>query len=100
MLLEADALQPSKLEITCADGGYRGKLEKGLTKEYGVEIRIIKKQEKQGFKVLPKRWVVERTFAWLDKCRRLSKDYERLASTSQAFILLAMCRLMLNYIDC
>jgi putative transposase len=97
VLGEADSLQLSKLEIIYADGGYSGKLEQELAKEYDVEICIIKKQQKQGFKVLPKRWVVERTFAWLDKCRRLSKDYERLTSTSEAFIRLAMCRLMLNY---
>ena len=50
----------------------------------------------RGFRVLPKRWVVERTFAWLGKCRRLSKDYEALIESSVAWIRLAMSRLMLR----
>ncbi len=98
LLGQADPLQLSRLEVIYADGGYRGKLQQEVREEHGFEIIVIKKEEKGGFKVLPKRWVVERTFAWIDKCRRLSKDYERLASTSEAFILLAMCKLMLNYI--
>jgi putative transposase len=51
---------------------------------------------KRGFQVLPRRWVVERTFAWLGRYRRLSKDYEYLPETSEAFIYLAMSRLMLR----
>ena len=49
-----------------------------------------------GFRVLPRRWVVERTFSWIDQDRRMSKDYERLAATSEAFILVAMTRLMVR----
>ncbi len=49
-----------------------------------------------GFQVLPKRWIVERTFAWLNRQRRLSKDYERLPATSEAFIYVAMIRLMVK----
>jgi putative transposase len=48
----------------------------------------------QGFTVLPRRWVVERTFSWLDQNRRLSKDYEKLTATSEAFVYVAMTRLM------
>jgi putative transposase len=50
----------------------------------------------QGFVVLPRRWVVERTFSWIDQNRRMSKDYERLAATSEAFIYVAMTRLMVR----
>ena len=50
----------------------------------------------KGFVVLPRRWVVERTIAWIDHNRRMSKDYERLAATSEAFIYVAMSRLMLR----
>lgn len=63
LLREADALQLSRLKVIYADGGYRGKLEQELAREYDVEVCIIKKQDRQGFQVLPKRWVVERTFA-------------------------------------
>jgi putative transposase len=49
-----------------------------------------------GFRVLPRRWVAERTFAWLDQNRRLSKDYERLCATSEAVIYVAMIRLMVR----
>jgi transposase len=50
----------------------------------------------RGFKVLPRRWVVERTFSWLDQNRRMSKDYERLCATAEAFIYVAMTRLMVR----
>jgi putative transposase len=50
----------------------------------------------QGFVVLPRRWVVERTFSWIDQNRRMSKDYERLPATSEASIYVAMTRLMLR----
>lgn len=50
-------------------------------------------RDKKGFVVLPKRWVVERTFGWLNWCRRLSKDYERLVETSETFIYIAMIRI-------
>jgi transposase len=52
--------------------------------------------EKKGFVHLPKRWVVERTFGWLNWCRRLSKDYERLPETSETFIYIAMIRIMIH----
>lgn len=94
---KADKLQLSKLKLVYADGGYRGKLISQVKKQFGIKLSIVKKKAKAGFRVLPKRWVIERTFAWLTKCRRLSKDYERLTTTSEALILLAMCRLMLNH---
>ena len=65
----------------------------------GEEIdweRIRKLLPEPGFKVLPRRWVVERTFSWIDKNRRMSKDYERLPESSEAFIYLAMTRLMVK----
>ena len=60
-------------------------------------MEIVEKLGDQaGFQVLPKRWIVERTFAWLNRQRRLSKDYERLPATSEAFIYVAMIRLMVK----
>jgi putative transposase len=62
----------------------------------GVETDWQELMPPRGFQVLPRRWVVERTFSWIDHNRRMSKDYERLAETSEAFIYLAMSRLMVR----
>jgi putative transposase len=64
---------------------------------FGWKLEIIEKQEGQiGFQILPKRWVVERTFGWLVRQRRLARDYERLPETSEALIYIAMIRLMVR----
>ena len=57
---------------------------------------VLRSDDQKGFVVLPRRWVVERTFAWLTQARRLSKEYERLTASSEAMIDLAMTRLMLR----
>jgi putative transposase len=62
----------------------------------GAKVDWRKLLPPQGFIVLPRRWVVERTFSWIDQNRRMSKDYERLATTSEAFIYVAMSRLMVR----
>ena len=62
----------------------------------GVVVRQLVKKKKPGFVVLPKRWIVERTFGWWNRCRRLSKDYERTIASSEGFIKLAMIRLMIR----
>ncbi|HYX35271.1 MAG TPA: transposase, partial [Oligoflexus sp.] len=60
-------------------------------------LEIVKRSDdEKGFKVLPMRWIVERTFGWLGRNRRLSKDYERLPSSSEAFVYIGMIRLMLR----
>ena len=65
--------------------------------DYGWQLTVVGKPPGQrGFQVHPRRWVVERTFAWLTACRRLTKDYEVYAETSEAFIYLAMIHLMLR----
>ena len=65
--------------------------------EGGWELQVVERnREAQGFKVLPKRWIVERTFSWLLRNRRLSKDYERMVQSSETFIEVAMIRLMLR----
>jgi hypothetical protein len=61
-----------------------------------VEVDWEKLLPPKGFQVLPRRWVVERTFSWIDHNRRMSKDYERLTETSEAFIYVAMSRLMVR----
>jgi transposase len=87
----------SRLKLIWADGGYAGKLIE-WTKEVGHWIlEIVKRSDDvTGFQVLPKRWIVERTFAWFGRYRRLSKDYETLTDSSEAIIYLAMIHLMLR----
>jgi len=86
-----------RLELIWADGGYRGSLISWVEDTLGWKLEIVEKPAGQvGFQVLPKRWVVERTFAWLVRQRRLARDYERLPETSEAFIYVAMIRLMLR----
>jgi len=62
----------------------------------GVAVNWEELLPPKGFQVLPRRWVVERTFSWIDKNRRMSKDYERLPESFEAFIYVAMSRLMLR----
>ena len=81
-----------------ADGGYLGELIDWVKINLFMEIEIVKRNESHVFKILPKRWIVERTFAWISFHRRTSKDYERLSESSIAFVQLAMIRLMLNKI--
>jgi transposase len=83
-----------RLQVIYADANYRG--SRIVVGQLGWTLHIVERAAKErGFRPLPKRWVVERTFAWLGKCRRLSKDYEGLIASSEAWIRLAMSRLML-----
>ncbi|MCK9401632.1 MAG: IS5 family transposase [Bacteroidales bacterium] len=82
-----------------ADGGYMGELIEWVWLQFGWTLEIVKRNETGTFKVLPKRWIVERTFAWLSFHRRMSKDYERLPESGIAFIQLSMIRLMVNRIS-
>src|SRR5712671_3148196 len=82
-----------------ADSGYQGpKFAKGLAKVLPhLDIEIVKRSDQvSGFVVLPKRWIVERTIAWLNRCRRLAKDWENLNRKALAFLRLASIRLMLR----
>jgi len=85
-----------RLRLLWADGGYRGKLVAWVWEHCGWLLQIVKRNDDvKGFQVLPRRWVVERTFAWLSRYRRLSKDYEYLTASSEAMITIAMIHLML-----
>ena len=82
-----------------ADAGYQGpKFQKALAKiRPYLETEIIKRSDQvKEFVVLPKRWIVERTIAWLNRCRRLAKDWENLNRKALAFLRLASIRLMLR----
>ena len=82
-----------------ADGGYQGpEFRKALAKILPhLKAEIVKRSDQaKGFVVLPRRWVVERTIAWLNRCRRLAKDWENLNRKALAFLRLASIRLMLR----
>ena len=87
--------QSFRLKRIWADAGYGGALISWTHAAFAWALDIVRRKERQaGFEVLPKRWIVERTFAWFIRNRRLSRDYERLPQTSEAFIYIAMIRLM------
>ncbi len=87
----------SRLKLIWADGGYAGKLIEWTWKLRRWVLEIVKRNDDlTGFVILPKRWIVERTFAWLNRYRRLSKDYETLTTSSENVIYLAMIQLMLR----
>lgn len=82
-----------RLRLIWADGGYAGNLVKTVKALFHWTLAIVKRSD-TGFVVLPKRWIVERTFSWFYRYRRLSKDYEQLPENSEAMILIAMINLM------
>lgn len=79
-----------------ADGGYRGKLIEWAKEHFKIDLEIVKRNELHKFKILPKRWIVERTFSWIDANRRNSKFYERQDNTGVAMVHLSSIRIMLN----
>jgi transposase len=81
-----------------ADGGYQGPQFTGAIRRTlaAVTVEIVKRSDAKTFVVLPKRWIVERTLAWLGRCRRLAKDWECLNRKALAFLRLASIRLMLR----
>jgi putative transposase len=87
------------LEKIFADSAYGGPKLADAIAAAGWTIEVVKRRDGQkGFEVLPRRWVVERTIAWLNRCRRLAKDYENLNRMALAFVRLASIRLMLRRI--
>ena len=97
LVLEQLRDRMARLHRLGADGGDAGQLEDWVRDEWGWTLEIVAKDPAaRGFAVLPKRWIIERTFAWLGKCRRLSKDDEHLLTSSKAMIRWAMVGLMLR----
>jgi len=83
--------------LAYVDQGYTGDIPAADAEAQGMALEVVKLPDaKHGFVLLPRRWVVERTFAWVTQCRRLGKDYERLPVSSEAMIYIAMTRLMLR----
>ncbi len=125
VLLESARARLSRLKHLWVDAGYQGRGRRWAEEVLGLSVEVVRKPCKpvpekvaklwaaewakegkeadwqrlmppRGFQVLPRRWVVERTFSWLGQNRRMSKDYERLCETSEAFIHVAMIRLMVR----
>ena len=112
LLRRLDRRRSPRLRHGWADGGYRGPFLDWAAKRRGISFQVVSRSDGgrrrrwlppgatppivSPFAVVPRRWVVERTFAWLGRYRRLSQDYEYLTATSEAVIYLAMTRLLLR----
>jgi putative transposase len=125
VLLESARTRFSRLKHLWVDAGYQGRGRRWAEEILGLSVEVVRKPPKpvpeevakvwaqewakegkevnwqrlmppRGFRVLPRRWVVERTFAWISHNRRMSKDYERLCATGEAFVYVAMTRLMVR----
>jgi putative transposase len=125
LLLECARMGISSIKHLWLDAGYQGRGKRWAEEAMGVSVEIVRKPPKpipekvakiwaeewakegkaieweklmppRGFRVLPRRWVVERTFSWLSHNRRMSKDYERLCASAEAFVYAAMIRLMVR----
>src|SRR5215208_5607602 len=125
LLLESAREGLSRLKHLWVDAGYQGRVKRWAEEAMGLSVEVVRKPQKpipekvakawaqgwakegkvvdwqrlmppKGFRVLPRRWVVERTFAWISHNRRMTKDYERLCATGEAFVYAAMRRLMVR----
>lgn len=89
-----------RLRLIWADGGYAGQLVGRVRQTWGWTVEIVKRAgDAVGFAVLPRRWVVERTLGWFGRYRGLSKDYEELAQSSEAMVLIVMIQVMLKRLE-
>jgi putative transposase len=89
-----------RLALIWADGGYRGEVAELVKLTWGWTVEIVTRAaDAAGFVVLPRRWVVERTFGWFGRYRILSKDYEQLPASSEAAVLIAMIQVMLKRLE-
>lgn len=96
---EANKKHLSRVKKVLADGGYTGEpFAKQVNQILKAETEIAKRNELHTFKVIPKRWVVERSFSWLEKCRRLWKNCERTLNSSLQMMVLCFVRLLLKRI--
>jgi putative transposase len=108
-VLEGITVRYPRLRHLWLDAGYQGRTVTWIEQTLGLSATVVRKPRRwvrcpadeepppmpTGFQLLPRRWVVERTFAWLGRYRRLSKDYEAIPATEEAWIYLAMSSLML-----
>ena len=89
----------SGVKVILADGGYRGELIENIKNKFGYIIQVvISSYKEQGFRPIHKRWIVERTFSWLDNNRRLCRNYELTFDSAEEMVKIAAIRLLLNKI--
>ena len=94
---EVQAVTGSNVQLAYVDQGYTGEEPAAAAARHGIRLEVVKHHEaKRGFVLLPRRWVVERSFGWMARFRRLARDYERLASTLEGFHWVAFACLMLQ----
>ena len=91
----------ASLELIIADGGFEGQAwQEKMHQKYGLEVEVVKRSdEAEGFELLPQRWIVERSFGWMNYYRRLSKDYEGHCHLSRSWMLWAMINKMINTLE-
>jgi putative transposase len=97
-LLAPVASRLSRVETVFADQAYRG-LEETIDRELDWELQVVESDDKPGFSVDPKRWIVERTYGWFGGWRRLDREYERRTDSSETMVRFAMLRIVLNRLD-
>lgn len=96
---QVQRITEENVELAYVDQGYTGEAAEEAAAEHGIQLEVVKHTEaKRGFVLLPRRWVVERSFAWAARFRRLARDYERLAATLGAFHFLAFACLMIAHL--
>jgi len=95
LLCEKLAGKYPRLQLVWADSAYTGTFVEAAREWLQVHVEVVKRTD-PGFQVLPRRWVVERTFGWLGRYRRLNRDYEQLPECSEGLVYVAMVKLMLG----
>jgi putative transposase len=97
-LLREGKAVAQRLENVLVDGAYTGKVVDMASAETGVKVTMVKRPDVKGFVVVPKRWIVERSFGWMNRDRRLSKDYERTIESSEQWIQISFVHRMVRYL--
>lgn len=99
LVLKRSQKHLASIETIFADGGYTGKLIEWVYKKYDITLEIIKRNELHKFVVLPIRWIIERTNAWVSKARRLAKEYEKKVRNQESMIYVRMIQLMVRWVS-
>jgi transposase len=99
LLLKRSTSVLDSIEKIFADGGYAGKLAVWVKERCDIALEIVKRSDIRGFVILPKRWIIERTNAWISKARRLAKEYEKKIRNQESMIYVRMIQLMVGWVS-